>query len=253
MIPGALEQPAARCSKTAGAIEPARRRSCAGRHAAAPGAARRRAARHGSRTAKRRCTGPPKSAPAQGRARASRASRASSPRTWQSSPTAKGEYYAYREEGAGARHARHPGRGAARPDPQDLLPEDDVLDREGRPALHPADPLDRGAAGRRGGAVRTRRRAVRQRHDRPPAAGRSRRSRSRIANYEQQLRENFVILSAAERRAKIEDGIGALGVGVKPDAGAARNAGLPHRVSRPRSSAASTSSFWRCPKRCWSP
>ena len=30
-----------------------------------------------------------------------------------------------------------------------LLPEDHVLDREGRSAVHPADPLDRRAAGRR--------------------------------------------------------------------------------------------------------
>ena len=37
------------------------------------------------------------------------------------------------------------------------------------------------------------------------------------ANYEQTLRENFVILSAAERRKKIEDGIAALGVKLKPD------------------------------------
>jgi glycyl-tRNA synthetase beta chain len=38
-----------------------------------------------------------------------------------------------------------------------------------------------------------------------------------IENYEQRLRENFVILSAAERRKKIEDGIAALGVKPKPD------------------------------------
>jgi glycyl-tRNA synthetase beta chain len=39
-----------------------------------------------------------------------------------------------------------------------------------------------------------------------------------IANYEATLRENFVILSADERRNKIEDGIAALGVRLKPDA-----------------------------------
>ncbi|HXM42651.1 MAG TPA: glycine--tRNA ligase subunit beta [Bryobacteraceae bacterium] len=38
-----------------------------------------------------------------------------------------------------------------------------------------------------------------------------------IENYEQQLRDNFVILSAAERRKKIEDGIAALNVRLKPD------------------------------------
>ena len=38
-----------------------------------------------------------------------------------------------------------------------------------------------------------------------------------IDTYEQTLRDNFVILSAAERRRKIEDGIAALGVRLKPD------------------------------------
>ena len=39
-----------------------------------------------------------------------------------------------------------------------------------------------------------------------------------IADYERCLAENFVILSAAARRRRIEDGIAALGVEVKPDA-----------------------------------
>ncbi|MGC9969798.1 MAG: glycine--tRNA ligase subunit beta [Bryobacteraceae bacterium] len=39
-----------------------------------------------------------------------------------------------------------------------------------------------------------------------------------FANYEQVLRENFVLVRAAERRKRIEDGIAALGVKVKPDA-----------------------------------
>ena len=38
-----------------------------------------------------------------------------------------------------------------------------------------------------------------------------------VEQYEQQLRDNFVILSADERRAKIQDGIAALGVRLKPD------------------------------------
>jgi len=38
-----------------------------------------------------------------------------------------------------------------------------------------------------------------------------------IATYEQTLRDNFVILSAAARRQKIEEGIAALGVRLKPD------------------------------------
>jgi len=38
-----------------------------------------------------------------------------------------------------------------------------------------------------------------------------------VATYELTLRENFVILSAAERRRKIEDGIAALGVRLKAD------------------------------------
>ena len=49
---------------------------------------------------------------------------------------------------------RRPGRSAAGHDPEDLFSEDDVLDRQGRAAFHPADPLDRGAAGRPGGSVR---------------------------------------------------------------------------------------------------
>ena len=57
---------------------------------------------------------------------------------------------------------------------RDLLPQDDVLDRQGRPALHPAHPLDRGAAGRRDRAVRAGRRALRRAHFRPPPAGRAR-------------------------------------------------------------------------------
>ena len=55
------------------------------------------------------------------------------------------------------------------------------------------------------------------------------RLRSRTTNYEQTLRENFVILSAAERRKKIEDGIAALGVSSSPTL-AARNAGLSDRI-----------------------
>jgi glycyl-tRNA synthetase beta chain len=38
------------------------------------------------------------------------------------------------------------------------------------------------------------------------------------ASYEQILKENYVLVSAAERRGRIEDGIAALGVKVKPDA-----------------------------------
>jgi glycyl-tRNA synthetase beta chain len=38
-----------------------------------------------------------------------------------------------------------------------------------------------------------------------------------IADYEARLRENYVILSAAERRRRIEEGIAALGVKVNPD------------------------------------
>jgi len=38
-----------------------------------------------------------------------------------------------------------------------------------------------------------------------------------IGDYEQRLRENFVILSANERRRKIEDGIGRLRVNLRPD------------------------------------
>jgi glycyl-tRNA synthetase beta chain len=40
---------------------------------------------------------------------------------------------------------------------------------------------------------------------------------SRFATYEQTLRDNFVILSADERRKKIEDGIAGMGIRLKPD------------------------------------
>ncbi len=40
-----------------------------------------------------------------------------------------------------------------------------------------------------------------------------------VENYEQELRKNFVILSADERRKKIKDGFAALSVRLKPDAG----------------------------------
>ena len=85
----------------------------------------------------------------------------------------------------------HSGRGAAGADPGHPLAQDHVLDGQGRAALHPADPLDRGAAGRRGGAVRNCRREVGQRDARAPAAWERRRSRSTIDDLRERLREEL--------------------------------------------------------------
>ena len=72
-----------------------------------------------------------------------------------------------------------------------------------RTAFHPADPLDRGAAGRSGDSVRDRWREERQRHARASQAGRGSIPVT-IENYESELRKNFVILSAARAAHKIE-------------------------------------------------
>ena len=52
------------------------------------------------------------------------------------------------EEDRRPRHPRHSCRSAAGADPQDSVAQDDVLDRQRRPALHPADSLAGGAARR---------------------------------------------------------------------------------------------------------
>ena len=103
-----------------------------------------------------------------------------SPKTWRCESTPKGEYYTYLQKGAGPRHQRHPGRSAARRHPRPLLPQDHVLDRQGRSALHPSHPLDRRAAGRRSHSVRTRRRALRRPDQRPSPAGRARDRRHHV-------------------------------------------------------------------------
>ena len=94
-----------------------------------------------------RVLGPAKSAPAagRGRLRAQAGREAGRPG---GRNHAQGRILQLRQEGGGPRDQGHPGRSAARRHPADLLPQDHVLDRQGRPALHPAHPLDRGAAGR---------------------------------------------------------------------------------------------------------
>ena len=92
----------------------------------------------------------------------SRASRAIAPEDLAVETTPKGEYYSFTRKVAGRHDQGHSGRSAARHHSADLLPQDHVLDRQGRPALHPADSLDRGAAGRRDRAVRTGRRSLGQ-------------------------------------------------------------------------------------------
>ena len=160
-----------------------------------------------------RIQGPAKSAPAQAIAGFAR-KQGIKPEDLTAETTARGEYYVFVEEDPGPAHQRHSGRRSAEHHPAAQLPEDDVLDRQGRPALHPADPLDCGAAGRGDRAVRTGGRALRR-----LTAGHRRLGAREIAvttaDYEQRLRDHYVILSAEERRKKISNEL--VGVLVKPD------------------------------------
>ena len=88
--------------------------------------------------------------------------------------TPKGDYYTFVRTCDRPGHARRSRRVARRHHPATQFSQDHVLDRQERPALHPAHPLDRGAAGRGGCAVRTGWRALRRGHLRPPPAGRAR-------------------------------------------------------------------------------
>ena len=131
--------------------------------------------------------------------------------------TQSGDYYELPQADRRPRRPRHSCRIAARRDPRHSVAQDDVLDRrQDRPAFHPADSLDRRAARRPGHPVRNRRRQERQRHARSSQSWARRRSRSRSRTYESELRKNFVILSADERRQKIDTEVTQLGA--KPDA-----------------------------------
>ena len=99
-----------------------------------------------------RVLGPAKSAPAQAVAGFAR-KQGVKPEDLTVETTAKGEYYSFRQESGGAADQGHSGGGSAGRHPADLLSQDHVLDRQGRAALHPADPLDCGAAGRGDRAV----------------------------------------------------------------------------------------------------
>ena len=59
----------------------------------------------------------------------------------------KGEYYSFRQADDGTRDGGNSLGSAARNHRRHLFPEDDVLDREKRRAVYPADTLDCGAAG----------------------------------------------------------------------------------------------------------
>ena len=143
-----------------------------GRHAAAPGAARRGPPRTPARFRGSASWARPKRPPRRP-SPASPASRASSRKTCRWSPRPRANTTPSSEEGAGPQHHRHSRRCPARHHPQPLLPEDHVLDGQGRSALHPAHPLDRGPAGRRDHSLRTRRRALRRPDQRPSPPGRA--------------------------------------------------------------------------------
>ena len=133
MIPGALENLRLLFEK----LEIPHEIGDARRHAAPPGAARRRACPSASRIAKSACSGPAKSAPAQAVAGFAR-KQGVEPEELAVESTAKGEYYVYHQEGRRAAPPATSWPKRCRADPQIYFPEDDVLDRQGRPALHPA-------------------------------------------------------------------------------------------------------------------
>ena len=201
-----------------------------------------------------RVSGPPKSAPAQALRRLRARSRASSPKSCTVETTAKGEYYSLSKKVAGPPSRGHPRRGAAGHHPADLLPEDDVLDRQGRPALHPAHPLDRRAARRR--IVPFELAGVRSGDldRRPPPSSARARSPSPSPTTSRRLRDQLRDpLAPRAPRAESKPSV-ARRRQAKPITGRcpARNAGLPHRISHadPGSFDRST---WSCPRKCWSP
>ena len=180
-------------------------------------AARRRSARTRSRIPKSASWGPPKSAPPESRRRLRQKAGRAAPKISRSSPTARANITAYLRKVAGRATLRHPGRSAARHHSEDPFPKTMYWtgQRRHRASSVPSagswrcwaiEVIPFEIAGVQSGNVT----------QRPSQAGRRARFPSPSKTYEQQLRENFVILSADERREKIEDGIAALDVSSSP-------------------------------------
>ena len=196
-----------------------------------------------------RVLGPAKSAPAAGRGRL-RAQAGREARRPEHRDHAQGRILQFPQEGGRPPDQGHPGRSAARHHPADLLPQDDVLDRQERPALHPAHPLDRGAAGRRivpFEIAGVRSRCADQRPS-PPGRARDRGHHRRLrAAAARSLRDPL------RRRAAQED---SQRTGRRAASSPMPRCSKPWSTSPstpPPSPAASTRSSSNCPKRCWSP
>ena len=152
------------------------------------------------------------------------------------------------EEGAGPQHHRHSGRSAARRHPRALLPQDHVLDRQGRSALHPPHPLDCGAARRRHHSLRTGRRALRRADQRPSPPGRARDRRDHARITSGAWRDHGVILSA--ERAPQPDPLAEWPASASsPTTRCWKPWSTSPSAPRP-SRAASIRSSWNCPKKC---
>ena len=126
---------------------------------------------------------------------------------------------------AGRATPRHPGRGAAGPDPRDLVARRRCTGPgKGGPRFIRPIRWMVALLGERSGPVRARGRAVGQRDRGPPPAGRAASSQSRIENYEEQLRENGVILvrehaPREDRGRRSRRSCWAAGLTLKDDAG----------------------------------
>ena len=162
-----------------------------------------------------RVMGPAKSAPAQAVAGFAR-KQGVKPEDLSIETTPKGEYYSFLKKVAGRRDQGHSGRGAARHHPAESTSP--------RPCTGPARAA-RASSGRSAGSWRCW--AKRSCRSNWPACGRGalttghRRLGAReivvtTADYEQRLRDHYVILSAEERRKKIRGELA--GMQVKPDA-----------------------------------
>ena len=102
-----------------------------------------------------------------------------------------------------------------------------------------------------GCSVRNRRRAVRQHHGRPSRPGKIGRSPSPSHDFSQAAKANGVILSAEERRERIEAGLRRCAVKPDPRPTCTRWSTSPNSL-RPFS-AASIAVISTCRKKCWSP
>ncbi len=143
-----------------------------------------------------------------GRWPASRGSRESRPRTWRCESTPKGEYYASTKRSRAGRRTTFWRESLPGVILGIHLPKTMYWTGKRRPALHPSDSLDRGAAGRRDHAVRIWPACV-------PAAltsGHRRlgapRSPGDHRGLRERLRDNYVILSAQERHDRIDEATG---------------------------------------------